>query len=219
MRRWGIYESSSDFDKLAGQGAYDNLHLAPRMKFTSKVATGPTIPDIVMAPFCIHDCFHTHTRWGTLNGGLPESNQGFSGRVPYQVSGAPLVPGNQTVWISLTKTGSTTGFEYRGSQAGTILPGTWSVINHHGSAYALEVTGTTLVSIARTFVGSLVQGFHEPYTSPDLASDAGDWDIDDVDPTVSWAAFYQRLQYTGDAATNTWQPRIKILDLAKCRNG
>ena len=110
MRRWGIYESSSDFDKLAGQGAYDNLHLAPRMKFTSKVATGPTIPDIVMAPFCINDCFNTHTRWGTLNGGLPESNQGFSGRVPYQVSGAPLVPGNQTVWISLTKTGSTTGF-------------------------------------------------------------------------------------------------------------
>ena len=45
--------------------------------------------------------------------------------------------------------------------------------------------------------------------------------IVDVDPKKSIAAFYQRLQFTGvlgsgNGALDTWEPRIKILDLDKC---
>ena len=54
--------------KLGGQGEFDNLHIAPRMtvkpdllKLNPKLQG---LDSIVMAPFCIHDCFHMHWRWG-----------------------------------------------------------------------------------------------------------------------------------------------------------
>jgi hypothetical protein len=217
----GIYESSSDFVKFASQGAYDNLHLAPRMKFTSPNPGGPVIPNIAMAPFCVHDCFHTHTRWGTIAGSLPVSDQGFNGRIPNAISGAVLVPADQTVFIKLTNTGSTVGFEYRAVQGGSIQPSRWSVFYHHGSAYAIEVVSPFTVGLARTGVQELVKHFDEPFTSllTSPMSTSTVTIIDDVKPIDSWAAFYQRLQFTGEAPSTTWQPRIKILDLAKCQNG
>jgi hypothetical protein len=215
----GTYESKSDFDKFAGQGEYDNLHMAPRMKFTSPNPGGPTISNIAMAPFCVHDCFHTHTRWGTISGSLPVPNKGFSGRIPYATDGATLVPANQTVFLKLTKSGSAVGFEYRAVQGGNIQPANWSVFNHHGSAYALEVTSTTLVGLARTGVQELAKHFDEPFTSllTSPMSMGSTTIMDDVKPIDSWAAFYQRLQFTGAAPSTTWQPRINILNLELCR--
>ncbi len=218
----GIYESSSDFVKFAGQGEWDNLHMAPRMKFTSTVQNGsPTIQNIVMAPFCVHDCFHTHFRWGTLAGSLPMSNKGFSGRTPYATDGAPLVPADQVVFLKLTSSAANVGFEYRAVQGGTIRPSTWSVFCHHGSAYAIEVTSPFLVGLARTGVQELVKHFDEPFTSllTSPMSDQSVTVIDDVKPIDSWAAFYQRLQFTGEAPKTQWMPRINILNLEKCRSG
>ena len=217
----GLYETSSDFAKLPSQGAYDNLHMAPRMKFTSSSPGGPVIPNIPMAPFCVHDCYHTHVRWGTISGALPVSNKGFSGRIPYATDAAVLVPADQTVFLKLTSSGSTVGFEYRAVQGGKIQPSHWSVFFHHGSAYAIEVSSPITVGLARTGVQELVKHFNEPFTSllTSPMSPSSVTIIDDVKPIDSWAAFYQRLQFTGEAPKTTWEPRIKILDLARCQNG
>jgi hypothetical protein len=217
----GIYESSSDFKKFPSQGAYDNLHIAPRMQFVSNRGN-PTISPIAMAPFCIHDCFHTHVRWGNPGGafpGMPISTKGFRGRIPYQDEAAVLVPASQQVFIKLTSSGSAVGFEYRAIQTGSILPSTWTVFYHHGSAYALEVSSPGLVSAARFAVGEVALSMDEPFTKLSVVGRSANKVFVDVDPLTSWAAFYQRLHFTGDNKSNTWLPRVKINDLAKCRNG
>lgn len=64
----GRYQATT-IRKAARQGAFDNLHLAPRMKvsFRHKGANVDLV-NIAMAPFCIHDCLHTHFRWGDALG-------------------------------------------------------------------------------------------------------------------------------------------------------
>ena len=138
-----IYEAATTFLKMPMQGEFDNLHLAPRMEFNN-ATSGVRITDIAMAPFCAHDCLHTHFRWGAFMT-LPKYDLGFSGRRPYMVPGAPLVPLNQTVAIRLT---SSHGFEYIAEAAGPITAGAWTVFYHHGSAYSLSV-GSVLFRLAR----------------------------------------------------------------------
>jgi hypothetical protein len=212
--RTNIYEPVTTFKKLPGQGDYDNLHLAPKMKFTDP-SVGVTIPNIAMAPFCVHDCFHTHFRWGTLGGSMPVQALGFDGRMPYAKAGAPLVPDNQTVFLKLTSPNS---FEYRAVQQAPIHPASWSVFYHHGSAYALALEGTHTIQLARFGVAAAVIQQCEPLTrANESILPVLDRDILSVNPTQSWAAFYQRLQFTGTAAPDVWMPRLNILDLAKCR--
>ena len=76
--------------KVAGQGEFDNVHLAPRMHLRAAThvrrSTGvlptPWVPalqtpwrligpadhleldEVAMAPVCAHDCLHFHARWG-----------------------------------------------------------------------------------------------------------------------------------------------------------
>jgi hypothetical protein len=64
---------------------------------------------------------------------------------------------------------------------------------------------------------SLVAGMlGEPFTAPAPMS-IPPFKMTDFDPTTSFAAMYHRLQFTGSASDNVWQPRIRILDLKKCR--
>lgn len=64
-------ERSSTIWKFKGQGEFDNMHLAPRMQappYADKFLKHPDdrtavgFDPISMAPFCIHDCLHTHWR-------------------------------------------------------------------------------------------------------------------------------------------------------------
>lgn len=208
-----MYETSSTFRKLPFQGEFDNIHMAPRMRFTSKSGAN-VISDIAMAPFCEHDCFHTHTRWGTLGTSLPKTNMGFSGRKPYASPAAPLVPSNQSVFISLT---SKSAMKYRGVADGPLPAGTWTVINHHGSAYALEIEGAKTVGLARFGVQQYNVTFTEPFVRVTGGFLSPVRVTMDVDPTASFAAFYQRLQFTGTADPDVWMPRVKILDMNACR--
>src|SRR5262249_40228445 len=103
-------------EKVPGQGDFDNVHLAPKMildpigsksplthpknqakfiKFPVKDGSGTVLKswgleDVGMAPFCLHDCLHTHWRWSTEF--TDPKNRGWSRDFdPYSTAGAPLV--------------------------------------------------------------------------------------------------------------------------------
>ena len=161
--------------KLPYQGEFDNLHMAPKMRlykvtqvlhrerdsgpsFGEGLAS-PTIAheldndslhtdDITMAPFCSHDCFHTHWRWG--KDATDASQWGFDGMVPYAKPGKPLIPDNQTLqlWLRapnlMTYTATVWAFPDK-----PISANQWQVIMHHGSAYALDITGFVTAFLAK----------------------------------------------------------------------
>lgn len=144
-------------EKVAGQGEFDNLHLAPALKLDLAMARHemaptrfaprrhvdyPNVPAethtdrVWMAPFCAHDCFHTHWRWGQHESA--QWTKGWSATGPYQVSGAPMVPLHQSVELELH---SASSFSYHAhSRYGTgHVTGRWDIVNHHGSAYAQSI--------------------------------------------------------------------------------
>jgi hypothetical protein len=207
----------ADFTKMDMQGEFDSIHLAPSMIYEPLI--GPKETFIKMAPFCVHDCFHTHFRWGNflkdLMPELPKSNKGFIGRIPYGGSdpshangdGRPLVPSDQTVKIGLT--GSST-FRYfakttPGFGWGSVYAGTWTVFNHHGSGYALGVASQIKWQGAGAGVAAHVFGAAEPYSDGGL--------ITNLNPITSTPAFYFRLRWTG-YVVGGWVERLQILDLS-----
>jgi hypothetical protein len=130
--------------KLPGQGEFDNIHIASRMTLPSI-----TPLPLAMAPVCAHDCFHLHWRWSenfATNPSLsrdPRSVLGFSDSfVPYSTPGAPLVPPNQAIRLSLLAAGAAHahGLRYEATVGRPIRAGKWQAILHHGAAYAWAIT-------------------------------------------------------------------------------
>ncbi|MCK6590999.1 MAG: hypothetical protein L6Q76_25885, partial [Polyangiaceae bacterium] len=71
---------------------------------------------------------------------------------PYAVAGAPLVPTNQKVDVEVNGT----GFRTTVTISEGFVAGDWQVINHNGSAYALDVDmqgnwGMSATSISSVF--------------------------------------------------------------------
>ena len=142
--------------KLPGQGAFDNIHIAQKVIFESVLKDkrwANTHPDRVsMAPFCAHDCMHTHWRWGDA-GSSDRWIKGWSNGFPYSKSGSPLVPENQEVEVKLVAGGaprafpginaatfiaSPNGFEYAAT-AHDVDMLAWQYFYHHGSGYAVHM--------------------------------------------------------------------------------
>jgi hypothetical protein len=166
----------TDLVKLAGQGTFDNVHMAPRMKADKVIGTTPmadpnwkssldTLDTIRMAPFCEHDCMHTHWRWGAAFKDHPAApNQqplrGFTGTAdarftgtgkPYQAVGDTMVPLNQDLDIAF---GSNSQLVYS-AQISNVAPGVWQPVHHHGSAYVLgfSTVGGAAHVVAKGMVG------------------------------------------------------------------
>jgi hypothetical protein len=180
--------------KVAGQGEFDNIHLAPKMVFAPNVVSDPdfrnlNLAPVTMAPFCVHDCFHMHWRWGKTYD--ERTTLGWDGQKPYTKAGAPMVPGNQGVVMDLLSPAS---LRYTAT-AEKCVAGQWQIIMHHGGAYALSANyKTTLAKIGQIF-GS-VDGEQPPIASPDLR--------------MTWTEYYWRLRY-GHRGYNgferlTWTP-------------
>jgi hypothetical protein len=120
--------------KVDRQGEFDNVHIAPRMDKPSFIYVDNTsLNDIVMAPVCAHDCLHMHWRWGKALSDLRQ-NCGWGNGKPYADPGAPMVPETQSVWIKVL---NDHGFRYLAEDRAPPA-GKWSVIMHHGAAYALQ---------------------------------------------------------------------------------
>ncbi|MBL9024538.1 MAG: hypothetical protein JNL21_20250 [Myxococcales bacterium] len=212
--------------KVPRQGAFDNIHLAPRMrlkhgpnlKVVSKhstsgsdsdigkpsyrvsqsiIADGWRLRDVVMAPFCAHDCFHFHWRWSDTSTDMWTYGWGPLG--PYTVSGAAMVPPNQEVDVRLR---SDHQFTYlaRAMNVPADLP---VVFCHHGGAYALAVG--LEVKLGRL---ALEQGLLPRYW---FESDEGEHT-----PRTSWTAFYWALRHEVVPDGNggvTFLERTEVYDL------
>lgn len=164
-----------DIERMERQGAFDNLHVAPTMKSDAKDPGTPYFLDrVVMAPFCEHDCLHTHWRWGSgsfakkqnYGWSKPGSTPSVVPGAPYLVEGAPLVPDNQQVDI---ETLNSSTFKYHAKAIGAsaasssspIPAGTYTFINHHGSAYSLSINALMFAG-AKAAIQTAVSSFDEP---------------------------------------------------------
>ena len=187
--------------KVARQGEFDNLHIAPKMVAPASLRIpGIGLDAISMAPFCVHDCLHTHVRWGLEF--TDKAVRGFDdvGR-PYTEAGAPLVPVNQEVSLNLIAPAGF-GYEARAVMLGTepLGAGAWTVFCHHGLGYANGLWDPKLFDLARSTVELFAKGER---SAPDGSR--------------STACFYWRLRF-GGAPNVPPMERIKILDLNACRN-
>lgn len=103
------------------------------------------LDDIVMAPFCSHDCFHLHWRWSTVSDA--EWTKGWSATKPYASPGAPMIPVNHdldlTMWgpgeLSLTEVAAPTANPAE-DDTHNIPAHRWEIFCYQGAAYAQAVT-------------------------------------------------------------------------------
>ncbi len=155
--------------KMPHQGEFDNIHMAPKLKMvrvthvsyppdpyapeSSKPKEPPSVQDLVpvdatklglddisMAPFCAHDCFHMHWRWGSESSA--KWVRGWDDASAHQVAGSPLVPLNQNVYIWLRGVAKLSVHHVIGSSDGSVDPleaNEWQVVMYQGAAYAVEV--------------------------------------------------------------------------------
>lgn len=186
--------------KFPRQGQFDNIHFAPRMQ-TSFDVDGKTVTEdeIAMLFVCLHDCVHTHVRWGGFSGYDSEKmilGWGDNG-LPFQEPGVPAVPPNQTVFVRFP-----TPHSMRYRALGELVPaGKWQVVYHHGSAYAIDLwpEHTMLVHVMRETIYQYATEFDE-------------WYDDEMGHT--WPAFYWRLRWGGKRS----KPKVQRLsfDLERC---
>lgn len=193
------------FEKWPRQGAYDSVHIAPKM-----TAGHPTVaPDpITMAPFCVHDCFHLHWRWGGMwsRPGLIVPNgrelHGWNALgQPHTEPGAPMVPVNQRVSVAI---GTPSTVRYHADIDG-VQAGTWQIVMHHGGAYGVGHIATTaitrlveVVKIAMPLIGGL------------LPSTTSNWGLRE------WATFYGLLRW--HPSLSGPKERIHLLDGPKAES-
>jgi hypothetical protein len=185
--------------KFPRQGQFDNVHIAPRMRAIFEGADGPvTLDEIVMLFVCLHDCVHMHVRWGGFAGNDTEKIiRGWKNGLPFQEAGVPAVPENQTVFASFPNQHS---LRYR-ALAENVPAGRWQVVNHHGSAYAVDVWPEAEITTfgMRKLIESYAQSFDEPYVKEMLGG---------------WPAFYWRIRWGGKYG----EPPVQRLsfDLQRC---
>jgi hypothetical protein len=161
------------------------------------------LDDIVMAPFCVHDCLHTHFRWG----GTPdytdkEYTRGFEGRRPFRKKGAPMVPEGQSVYIKLDSEHS---FTYRAVQESTPA-GEWETYYHHGSFYAIQAD-TAPMSLVTVTVQKIAADSHEPFVMK-----TNFYPASKTSGTLHYSPFYWRLRYAGYIMRAS-PPSTKLIDV------
>lgn len=205
-----------DTPRVAGQGAFDNIHIAPTMRSPrATVHPGVGLDRIYMAPFCEHDCLHAHWRWATHNTVKPvlgwskvSSDPRIPGQ-PYLVAGAPMVPANQSVSITMT---SPSSFRYDAKAVGTdgvnrspaIPSGTFSLFFHHGMAYAISLSSLKIQTL-----DSLIDANAIARNEPGVGATA----------TIHTPIRYWRLRFGGDdvflSDTDKVNERQKVANRAK----
>jgi hypothetical protein len=186
------------------QGEFDNLHVAAQMNVVpsalpAQVRASMGLDKISMAPFCVHDCLHTHFRWGDIGVDKPFLKGWSDSGQPYAATAAPLVPPNQTVRLTLQ---SPATFIYEASLGKPIPRSKWQVIFHHGSAYSAGVGSDLKMNAARAFVESNAISSVEHNFTPLTAAN-------------SFAIFYWRLRFGG--GPNVPMERVLILAPEACR--
>lgn len=197
-----------DVLKVERQAAFDSIHLAPRMKADTLTEPPFNKPEfqlnsISMAPFCEHDCLHTHWRWGLnwadwhlkpmatntqpLKGfALAPDDPAFSKfamvGVPYSEVGNPMTPFNQRINMNFPNAHSftyTAHITLDSPHNSAIHPGVWQPVFHHGSVYSLTIANPHILHASVLVIAN----------PPELANLRGE---------VSELYWYMRFQATRD---------------------
>jgi hypothetical protein len=206
VRNMGSSPTRDDVHKEPGQGQFDNIHLAPRMRVPpfDEIRGGEdgiektqiTLEQVVMLFVCMHDCLHMHVRWAAF--ASDEFVLGWDGGRPHAKQGAPAVPENQAVFCKIPKDNV---LEYRAVAQG-VRAGTVQVVCHHGLGYAVEEWPTKVAlglrMAMRTGLEAFAQARAEPYAALPF----------------TWASFYWRFRYGGRRG---YTPVERLYcDLEKC---
>jgi hypothetical protein len=198
--------------KAPRQGAFDNIHMAPKMKLVDvqKVAfksPGDTegifpverytmgLDDITMAPFCAHDCFHLHWRWGTE--ASKKWSLGWDATGPYKTPGAPMVPVNQDVYFWFRSKSSFTYHVVVSPKPGTsyIMPGDCQTLMYHGAAYAVAVSGAFQTWMAKQGVSTFAS---PPWFIREYTDSLSQQNTEIIEANDSWSMFYWWLRFKGE---------------------
>jgi hypothetical protein len=195
---------SADVKKLRRQGGFDNIHCAPRMKFPSgtrvrvhgredldfaledvlvKDGHSVNLVDVVMAPFCAHDCFHLHWRW--TDSSVQEPQMGWSETAPYCVPGGTMIPLHHRLRLLLEGNAQFVLMEDTSIAADKPIPADrFEIFYSFGAAFALS---------AETFAAKAIRSQVDHSTKVYFVDPANP--KDKIDATNSWTAFYVKMQY------------------------
>lgn len=151
--------------KVPRQGEFDNIHMAPPLKLDLAKIYKPEITKVLgvpafskipaffskgntvdpatcktdkvwMAPFCAHDCFHTHWRWA--KGETAKWTFGWNENGPHQESGTPMVPIYQDVFLKIEGP-NIYSYSVKSTYPEDFHVGKWDIYMHHGAAYAQSI--------------------------------------------------------------------------------
>lgn len=205
-------EGGVDVSKVARQGAYDNLHMSPRMVAPEALmAKYPALRDqlkeVAQAPFCDCDCVHIHWRWGAL--ATKRSNQGWGTQGPHTAAGAPMVPPNQSVKLYMDADNQFT-YEAVAKPAAAMQ---WQVFFHHGTALALrigETWGQWVMTVMASTGVNTSDAREESLEMP--------WSVRDA-ATQFMSVFYYRMRYHTKQGGQEAVERLTVLDLNALENG
>jgi hypothetical protein len=203
---------SSKVKKVRREGAFDNIHCAPRMKFPpgtrarvdgerdpSGVAVGRAdvaledvlvksghsvdLLDVVMAPFCAHDCFHLHWRW--TNTSVQEPQMGWSETAPFCVPGATMIPHHHRLQLLIEGSAQFVLMEDAWMTKGKAIPAdTFEIFFSFGAAFALSADTFFARAIRQQVEDSSKVYFVDPAKPNER-----------ITATNSWTAFYIKMQY------------------------
>lgn len=214
--------------KVPGQGSFDNLHLAPTLRLdaaqvslsalaisntagdvidalrTSRQAVDRRrlrLDDIVMAPFCDHDCLHTHWRWSSQVS--DRFVRGWGTYAPHSVPGAPMVPRNQELNLIVHDRHQVT---FEGNAAGNIPALEWQPFMHFGSAYATAYPRVQWGQLISSGIMGAARGSASAGSTVTFYNSAGQ----EIDIDSNSAVFYWNLRYRGRAIGSRIEARERV---------
>lgn len=136
-------------EKFARQGGFDNVHAAADH---GALAGHPTDRNatITSAPFCGDMCNHLHWRWGATGVAVASDKHAFlgwgergkNGQGANRVLGAPLIPPNQHLAVTLVPAPTADHVELRYAVR-AVVPGEkqWQVFMEQGVGFAFSYEG------------------------------------------------------------------------------
>ena len=191
--------------RVARQGAFDNIHMAPTMKVPAiaeilssdgkhklrvddDVRARWSLDRVGMAPFCVHDCFHMHWRWAN-NMNTEPGAFGWQGGIPHAAPGRTMVPENQDVDLQITQKNQ---FIYK-SRAHTPTADSWQVFCHHGAGYLLSILFNGKAA-PRLLSNIMIREATRDWSGVRFWTILGT----ELTPEESWAVFYWHMQFYVD---------------------
>jgi hypothetical protein len=157
------------------------------------------LDDISMAPFCAHDCFHMHWRWGA--NASSKWALGWDATSAHQVAGAPLVPLNQDVYIWFRGQAKLSVHHMIGRADGSVdelEANEWQIVMYQGAAYAVQTEDLVKWSLAQVAYDL----FAAPPTFYDLPKSSSPISVADSTALFYW---YSRWHAVFDEASGAWK--------------